>query len=393
MRFRRSSTSVVVAFAGVLALLTGAPGQTGKQPQPKKPLNEIIQEFPTNDVMETAWKIHWATTSGYGLYIKDAWFKKSPSEDWIQILGDARCSEIFVPYHAGSPRFWDISYNFPLCTVTKDDAGPHGKLLGGGPKGERPTVVQEVRDRGVIWMDYNGVRRGQQLVLWGTLQAANYRYIIEFSFRDDGSIGFRMGSTGHNYGGSEWVGHMHNGLWRIDVNIDGPDNNTVQVVEHAEPLPKDKLKAKTIVRPFNDGKEGFEDWHAEKFTMLRIKNEKRKNKRGEPIAYDLMPLRLGNARHHGGEREVCTHHDFWVSRARLKQLVYTDVPKYVAKGESIKNTDVVIWHSAPSHHEPRSEDGEIIDGRLVGCTHVMWAGFELRPRNFFDRTPLYPYKK
>lgn len=390
----RLSTWVLVTLAGLTAFLTGAPGQPVKQPQPPKtPVNEIIQEFPTNEEMQTAWKIHWATTSGYGLYIQDAWFKKGPTEDWIQILGDARIGEIFVPYHRGSPRFWDVSYNFALCTVTKEDAGPNGKLLGGRP-GVRPTVVQEVRDRGIIWMDYGGVRRGQQLVLWGTLQAANYRYLIEFSFRDDGSIGFRMGSTGHNYGGgSEWVGHMHNGLWRIDVNLDGPNHNSVQVMEHIEPDPMDKLKAMTVHRPFNGGKEGWEDWNAEKFTMLRIVNEKKKNKRGELISYDLMPLRMGNARHYGGNREVCTHHDFWVSRARPNQILYTEVPKYVAKAEPITNTDVVIWHSAPMHHEPRSEDGETINNRLVGCTHVCWAGFELKPHNFFDRTPLYPYKK
>jgi hypothetical protein len=388
----RYSTWLLVPVAVVLVFLTGAPGQPNKKPPLVKPINEIVQEFPTNEEMQTAWKINWATTSGYGLYIQDAWFKKSPTDGWMQILGDARCSEIFVPYHPGSPRFWDVSYNFPLCTVTKDDAGPNGKLLGGGV-GVRPTVVQEIRDRGIIWMDYGGVRRGQQLALWGTLQAANYRYIIEYSFRDDGSIGFRLGSTGHNYGGSEWVGHMHNGLWRIDVNLDGPNNNTVQVMEHIEPDPMDKSRAKTVHRPFNGGKEGFEDWKAEKFTMLRIINNKRKNKKGESISYDLMPLRMGNARHFGGEREVCTHHDFWVSRARPNQIIYTELPKYVAGAEPITNTDVVLWHSAPMHHEPRSEDGEIIKNRLVGCTHVMWAGFDLRPRNLFDRTPLYSYKK
>ena len=65
---------------------------------------------------KTAWKIHWATQSGHGLYIQDAWFKKSPQEPWLQVLGDVRLSEMFVPYASGSPRFWDVSYNFGMVT-------------------------------------------------------------------------------------------------------------------------------------------------------------------------------------------------------------------------------------------------------------------------------------
>ena len=35
------------------------------------------------------------------------------------------------------------------------------------PGGRYPTVVREVRDRGVVWKDYaNGVRRGREMVLW-----------------------------------------------------------------------------------------------------------------------------------------------------------------------------------------------------------------------------------
>src|SRR5262245_34222132 len=135
-----------------------------KKPEEKKPSNEIVQTFPSNDVMKTAWKVDWATTSGFGLYIQNAYFKKGPKEPWIQVLGDARVSEVFVPYHSGSPRFWDISYNFELCRVTKNEAGAHGKLLG-----DPPTVVAEVRDRGLIWYDYSGGLRGQELVLFGPL--------------------------------------------------------------------------------------------------------------------------------------------------------------------------------------------------------------------------------
>ena len=220
------------------------------------------------------------------------------------------------------------------------------------------------------------------------LNAANYRYIIEYGFQDDGTITFRVGSTGRNYGSREWEGHMHNGLWRIDVNLDGPANNSVHVVEHVEP-DGNPVKAKPAPRPFNGGVEGFEDWHAAKFTMLNITNDKKKNLRKMPISYDLVPLRMGNARHFGAKEE-CSLHDFWVTVNRKGELYYPDVPEYVKKAEKIMNADIVIWHSTPGHHHPRSEDGQFRDGNFVGATPVMWAGFDLRPRNVFDGTPHYP---
>jgi primary-amine oxidase len=353
--------------------------------KPKPSLTETIQEFPSNDVMRTAWKVHWATTNGFGLILQNAWFKKGPKEAWIQILGDARLSEMFVPYHSGSPRFWDVSYNFGLTHLTREDAGAFGKLLG-----TPPVVCQEVRDRGLAWMDGSkGSRRGQTLVLWGCLNAANYRYIIEYGFQDDGAVTFRVGSTGRNYGSREFEGHMHNGLWRVDVNLDGPDNNSVYVMEHHEPDGPYKAKAKTVHRLFNQGKEGYEDWDAHKFTMLSVRSEVRKNARGQPIAYDVMAPRMGNARHFGSQEE-CTQHDYWVTKNRPGEIYYQKLPKYIQKDESIQNTDVVVWISTPGHHEPRSEDGEMKNKTFTGATPVMWCGFELKPRNFWDRSPMYP---
>ncbi len=401
----RVTTCLLIA-AGLAALVMAGDATGPKRPPKKggqlvapkklapKADHEVIQEFPTNGEMETAWKVRWATATGYGLYIKDAFFKRAPKDRWIQVLGDSRISEIFVPYHRGSPRFWDVSYNFPLCICTPDDAGPNGKLLRDKP-GAPPTVVQEVRDRGIIYKSYNRTRRGQTLVLFGTLEAANYRYIIEYGFQDDGGVTFRMGSTGHNYGGSEYEGHMHNGLWRVNVNLDGTGDNSVYLVEHVEPmsdLKDEKSRSKTLVTPFNGGREGFCDWKPERFTHLRVVNDKYKNGKGDAMAYDLVSSRMGNARHRGGNREDCTHHDFWVTRAKPGEIVYTNLPKYVADGESVMNTDVVLWHSAPMHHEPRLEDGKMVGGSLQGVTHVMWAGFMLRPRNFFDGTPLYQHQ-
>jgi primary-amine oxidase len=384
----RSHIQSIVLFSviALLGLLVGAPAQPVK-PKPKQSLaNELVQNFPTNDAMKTAWKIHWATSTGFGLYIQDAWFKRDPKEPWLQVLGDARLAEMFVPYHSGSPRFWDISYNFALCNVTKDECGPFGKILD-----TPPTVVHEVRDRGLMWVDSNkGSRRGQKLVLFAILNAANYRYVMEYSFQDDGVIGFRIGSTGRNYGSREFEGHMHNGLWRVDVNLGGPDNNSVLVMEHTEPHGSDKGAARTAHRPFNGGVEGFEDWDPSKFTMISIQNDKKRNSREQPIAYDVMPYKHGNARHYGPDKEECTCHDFWVTKNRKGEIYYQKLPDYVNKGESIMNTDVVVWLSTPGHHEPRSEDGEIKGTSFHGVTPLMWCGFDMKPRNVWDRSPFYP---
>jgi primary-amine oxidase len=323
----------------------------------------------------------------------DAYFKKSPTEDWTQVIGEARLSECFVPYHKGSPRFWDVSYNFPLCTVGKEDLGRFGKALASKP-GKAPTVVLEVRDDGIGYKDASGTRRGEVLVLWATLSAANYRYVIEYGFRDDGLIRFRCGSTGHNYPGSEWEPHMHNAWWRVDVNLGGPENNTVEMVEHLEPDPKGtKAQATTLRNAFNNNKEGGADFNSEKFTMLRVMHTQKKNARQKPWSYDLVPYRMGNSRHHGYDKEKCSLHDFWVTKAKAGEVLYYNLPQYIADAEDISDTDVVLWYSAAGHHEPRSEDGEMPPGKFFkGVTPIMWTTFELRPRDFWDKSPFYPPK-
>lgn len=402
-------------FAGGLGLfflaMTIAPaGQ--QQPNTKVPFpngqvnnfNEIIQQFPSSGAAETAWKIHWREESGPGLIIQDAYFRKSPKENWIQVLGEARLSEAFVPYHRGSPRFWDVSYNFPLCSVTREDAGPNGKLLASAP-GRGPTVVMELRDTGLSFKDSAGVRRGEMLMLWGTLSAANYRYIIEYGFRDDGLIQFRLGSTGHNYPGSEFEPHMHNAWWRIDVNLDGKDNNAVELCEHIEPDPNgQKSQATSLITPFNGGKEGYADFDPIKFTMLRVVHTQKKNIRNKPWAYDLIPHRMGNSRHYANDKEACSHHDFWVTKNRPGELYYYQLPQYIKdpgnpnQPEDLNGGgDIVLWYSDAGHHEPRAEDGEMRKGgfggkTFQGATPVMWTRFELRPRDLWDRSPFFPYK-
>jgi primary-amine oxidase len=400
---RRALALVGLAIPLLLLALASAPGeQTPTQPSPMRPVTTsappaqakvIEQSFPPNGVMETAWKVEWDTARGWGLFIKSAWFKRGPNDEWMQVLGDARVADIFVPYQPGVPRFWDTAYNFKLSVVSAADAGANGKLLTSmNGDAEEPCVVQELRERGVIWKNDYGVRRGHSMVLWGCLHGVNYRYLMEYGFQDDGSITFRVGATGRNLNGREWVSHMHNYYWRVDINLDGKDHNSALVMETVEPKDgSNKMASETFHKPFNGGKEGWVDWDPAKFTMLRVINTQKKNIRGENYAYDVIPLRHGTSRHFGNNEE-CTHHDYWVTKAKPDELSYRGIPTY-CDDEDITDTDIVIWYGTAMFHEPRSEDGIMENGQWVGATHVGWSGFTLRPNNFFDRAPLYPNPK
>jgi primary-amine oxidase len=340
---------------------------------------EVVQVFPAGGPAETAWKVHWAEGPGKGLYITGAWFRRTPSDGWNHVLYDARLADIFVPYETGSPRYYDLThFNFGLVDATQADAGCCGKLLGSPPR-----VIQEVRDRGPLWKDDQAVRRGQELVLWGTIDAANYNYVVQYGFRDDGSIAFRLGATARNLPGMEFVSHMHNALWRIDVDLVGAASDSAELMRHIEMPPN--VTATDSIAPFNSGIEGGVLWRDVEFTELSVKDTQVKNLHGRNIRYDLMPSRAGSARH----AEVFSHKDLWVTTYRSTELDYSQLPQY-ANGESVSGRDVVLWYIAPMHHMPRDEDGEYVGRTWVGSALLMWGGFDLRPRNFFSETPLHP---
>ncbi len=361
-------------------------------PQPATAaVNEIYQEFPSRGTAETAWRVRWAQESRRGLYITGAWFRRTPTESWIRILWDARLSELFVPYHSGSPRFYDLSgFNFGLIPVSQADAGCCGRLLRDlrpGHTTASPVVVKEVRDRGILWKDDAAGRRGEEMLLWGVLDAGNYNYIMQYGFRDDGTITFRLGGTGENLPGARTEAHMHHGLWRVDIDLAGFPNDSAVLVSHNEPV--GSPSATDVAVPFNGGVEGFADWEDLEFTELRVVDTRVRNAIEHKISYDFMPLRRGTARHYGPGEDF-THHDFWVTRYRGTELMYKDITTYVANQESVLDTDVVVWVSTPVHHLPRDEDGNAMSGSWNGVALLMWGGFDLRPRNLFADTPLHP---
>jgi Cu2+-containing amine oxidase len=383
----------VPALIGAAVVFVPAGVATRNQPAQKvtgqskgTTANEIIQEFPGSNNDLTAWKVQYNVGDrATGLLITGAWFKTGPTEEWFEILGEVRLSEIFVPYNNGATRIYDIGAQgqYSMLKHSQADAGVKGELLNDG------LVVKEIRDTGILWKYYDQVRRGQELVLWSTMSASNYNYLFEYSFRCDGTVTCRLGSTGKNFGNHETMGHMHHGCWKIDFNLGNKDHNSATVVRRLEPK-SGKGKATDEFTPIKT--ECGIEWKAEEFTRLRVES-KAKNAQGKVVSYELIPQRPGTPRHFG-QNEEFTAYDFWVTRYKATETYYGFLPQYVKQQRSVQDTNIVVWYMSPAYHLPRDEDGVFISpngkAQVRGVAMTTWCGIEMRPRNLFEKSPLYP---
>jgi hypothetical protein len=359
---------------------------------------EITQHFPADEPaakMRTQWRVVWGIENHAGgsevLFVKEAHFKRSAADPEIKVLGDCRLAEIFVPYNNGC-HVYDIAGNqFPLVDLDRNALGPscvaRGKIYKrDGKVGDTGPVVKEVHDGHIRWM--NGeetIRRGQNMAIWSVLKGANYRYIILYEFRDDGVIGLRLGATGHNLyiDDTDTATHLHLGCWRINLELGDASQTTVSSVR------LDTAKGKTVVEDLT--RETRLKWVAEDFTRLRVTSTVAKNAHNppHPIGYELIPVRMGSGRSRGCDEEF-TLHDLWVTRARPNELRPYDLGTF-ENDEALGHNAVTIWHHSPVLHIPRDEDfGVNGPNPYEGSAITAWAGCDLKPRNFFPSTPLYP---
>ncbi len=380
MKLSRSAFLVVIlgfCFC-LLAPLAGA--QTQPPSMPCSGANLVDQKFPTAGPEITHWRLCWQIVDGNGLLIHWAYFRTSPSAPWLFLLWDARVSEIFVPYHNGDPtlRYYDVGFLFPPTPIGAADC----------PKSQGGTVLTgdvclQVHDRGLSWKSDSQVYRGEEVVLWAGLAADNYNYIIEWTFRDDGVVMGRVGATSHNLPGYEWTTHVHNPIWRLDVDLNGWPNDSVALGTHTEPLAGLSATDTEVPIPMSTGL----PWDPRAFNTLDVSDKFLVNGKKDKTYYQLIPLPTqGLAQHH----EPFTQPDFWVTRYNPAQMSAGDLVSYVTPPTSVSDTDVVIWYRGSVHHHPRDEDGEMVNGAWHGVALVMWTGFMLKPHNLFDRTPFYP---
>ena len=322
----------------------------------------------------------------YGLVITGASFQKSPTSPFIYVLFDGRLAEIFVPYHDGIFRFHDISgFNFEPVTLNPANFPPPREIIGG-------KICRQMRDY-LAWTDYTvtppRVRNGQEVVYFSVLGAGNYQYIMEWTFRDDGVIQVRAGSTGPKIEcsgggcqpGRETKGHMHNFTWRLDIDLNGAGGDSAYLTNHVENFDFTPPAEGSTARDTRNliSVEGSRVWSPGHFNTLVIEDSTLKNGNNRATSYELVPLRSGTARH----TEPFTKEDFWVTRYRPAEILAVNLPEYIRNPQSTENQDIVVWYTGSEHHEKNSRDED------RNTVPILWTGFELIPNNLFDGTPFY----
>jgi primary-amine oxidase len=350
------------------------------------------------------WRFRWSVRPREGLVLTDMAFRGR------SVMKYAGLAEIYVPYDPGQPRpedFQDgVGINLAELHPGQDCLPGSACIMlnaEGKPEGRRVVGIHE-EATGLMFLGEAGRAYGQKLVLWCASRLGGYTYFVRWQLRDDGMIMPQVGLTGkleHTRNtpipgrGSQVAAkprpvyapsHVHNFYFRLDFDIDGPENDEVQEFSHEQTTPARSADATddwvTIPR------ESARSLNGRAFRSWRVVDRASQNAVGRPRSYELMPG--GNGVFRGHANEPFAQGDLWVLRARRNELPFsaTDprplrsaLPAYLDQ-EPTREKDVLVYYALHVHHMPRTEDWPAMP--------VEWTGFTLAPRDFLDSSPLAP---
>jgi hypothetical protein len=331
------------------------------------------------------------------------------------MIKHAGLADIFVPYDDGTFKAYDMSSLHEQDPMDPADLpSQNGALVYlRTPSGNNylrdpfPKVAVECRDAGIAWLckqPGNHIRRrAQEVVVWGVYDGQNYDNIIEYTFREDGSIGFRYGATGYNLPSKPNAPHVHNGLWRVSTQLFGRTDNQVLEFEHTENA--DGTIATDSENPITN--ETALTWEPLKFSSVVVQSTSQMNDYGDLMGYEFLPQdRTGTGRfsQRPQDKELWTQNDYYLTNDnpgedgsgqghnnwRYTWYSPDDYLLTYLNNEVLGGTGngIVLWTISSSHHEPSDLDNQQGQGGRTGVTLVHWNGMEMEPHNLFDYNPL-----
>ena len=388
------------------------------------------------------WRFHLRPDQRVGAVLSLVSYQEQPDSPARSVMYQAHLSEIFVPYM--DPAFGWYRRNFidigefvarglARALLRGRDCPDYATYIDtvisnqiGRPRTVPDTICVFERETGdPAWRHWSpelpDSRRSRDLVVRVGAVVGNYDYLLDWIFRQDGSIEVRVGTTGilevkateeedaleegsraDAYGrfvdrNIVAVNHDHYFSYRLDLDIDGVNNQFVTDRLVTRRLPERHPRRSLWVREQHVPESEHQarlDIDLDRPALWRVLSNERRNSSGYRTSFQVLPGRnvrtLLSEDDYPRRRAGFIDHHLWVTPQRdAERHAAGDhptlsepgqgLPAWTAADRPIRDTDIVVWHTIGMHHLPRSEDWPVMP--------TAWTGFELRPFDFFDRNP------
>ena len=382
------------------------------------------------------WRLHYGVHPRRGLELYDVSYEDAGRAR--SILYRASVSEMIAPY--GDPSFGSwypqdegdygmASYGrnsaIPLDdapTNTVFDSAVIADARGNPVEIPRAVAIYE-RDGGLLWRHGLQARRARKLVLTAYSTIDNYDYAFNWIFGQDGTIEVEVMLTGmmnirdvkeqreeeHERLGHPMFGHLvapgvnapnhqHFFSFRLDFDIDGPENNTVLELD-TESVPVSEKNQKGEIfsmtaRPLRTEQEAQRMMNLGASRKWKVVNTRNTNALGQLSGYALAPGEnsIPYAAPDSAPRRKAgfINAHLWVTPYSPDEMFASGehvnfnlngegLPKWTSANRAIEDRDIVVWYTLGVTHIPRTEDWPVMP--------VHPTGFRLVPAGFFSQNP------
>jgi primary-amine oxidase len=291
----------------------------------------------------------------------------------------------------------------------------------GDPYTIENAICLHEEDYGILWKHvdlFSGtseVRRSRRLVVNTIATVGNYEYAFCWYLYLDGNIQLEVKLTGivspmaiepgttPEFANVVAPGvaaphHQHLFNVRLDLDIDGPENEVYEVEAESLPFGDDNpwgnaFRPRSTLLASESGARRRVDPATSR--CWKVVNPHVLNGLGQPVAYKLVPTMstptlLAQPDSSVGKRAGFAQHNLWATpyspderRAAGEHPNQHEggdgLPRWTAADRSLVGTDVVLWYTFGVTHFVRPEDWPVMP--------VEYAGFLLTPSGFFDRNP------